>query len=121
MNNEVIMYILVNMDLPMEKGKIASQVAHSACDVVKYLTLHPNCIYKEWNKTGKTKIVLKSNYKQMSELIENYKDRSKEIWCDYTEDFGRTQVARGSLTTIAFNPIRRNEVPNFIRKLKLLQ
>jgi len=119
-DNDIVMYILVNMDLGMYKGKIASQVAHSACEVERYLVNHATQLYREWSRTGYTKIVLKSNLKEMEHMTYMFNNRSQELWCAFTRDFGRTQVEPDSLTTLAFNPIRRKDAPDCIKKLKLL-
>lgn len=120
LNDDIVMYIIVNSDLNMSRGKIASQVAHSACDVVLYLANHNDSRFKEWRHTGNTKIILKSNTKLMEEIINQYKNRSKNLWCCYTRDMGKTEVDEDSLTTIAFNPIKKGEVDDIIKKLKLL-
>ncbi len=119
-DDDIVMYILVNNNLNMSRGKLASQVAHSACNVVSYLVKNPTAIYREWLRTGSAKIVLKSDFNQMEPLTYLFNNRSKEIWCDYILDQGRTQVEPGSLTTIAFNPMRKSQAPDFIQKMKLL-
>ena len=47
---ETVMYILVNNDLKMEKGKIAGQCCHSACRVTRLIeSYNKNSeIYKNW-------------------------------------------------------------------------
>ena len=119
-SDDIVMYILVNNNLSMNKGKLASQVAHSACSVVSYLVKNPTTVYKEWLRTGATKIVLRSDFNTMGSLTYLFNNRSKELWCDYTLDQGKTEVLPGSLTTISFNPIYKSEAPDFIQKMKLL-
>ena len=121
LDNDIVMYILVNNDLNMLKGKIASQACHSACSVVSYLTKYPTYEYKEWNRNGSTKIVLRCNQDKMEYLIGAYKNRNEELWCDCTHDMGKTtQIPEGSLTTLAFCPIRRDKTPDILKRLKLL-
>lgn len=119
-DDDIVMYILINNDLNMSKGKIASQVAHSACNIVHYLTKNSNNIFEKWMKNSSTKIVLKSNKKDMNELIQIYRNRNSDIWCDYILDEGRTQIDNGSLTSIAFCPINKKNKPYELVKLKLL-
>jgi len=56
----------------------------------------------------------------MEPMTYMFNNRSQELWCAFTRDFGRTQVEPDSLTTLAFNPIRRKDAPDCIKKLKLL-
>jgi len=123
-----VMYILVNMDLKMGKGKIAAQVAHSACKVVEDIIRYDVATYMDmtirepyldtfqvWLKNSYAKVVLKSNEKQMLRLIEEHK---RYIY--FTRDAGRTQIPEGSLTTMAFYPMYKEEAPGEIKELKLL-
>ena len=71
-DSDIVMYIIVNAQLNMSKGKIASQVAHSACSVVMYLTKNPTSIFREWNKCGSAKIILRSIEQDMWEVIHRY-------------------------------------------------
>jgi PTH2 family peptidyl-tRNA hydrolase len=121
-NEEFIMYIIVNMDLKMDKGKIASQCCHSSCKVVQILENFENepDYYKKWLNSNYPKIVLKGNEKLLKFCIDNYSDINKEMWCVHTRDLGRTQIEPNSLTTVAFNPIMRKMTPDFIKELKLL-
>ena len=128
MDNEPIMYIVINHDLKMGKGKIAAQVAHSACKLVEkfekwaiYKTgpgapinldvLH----YYHWKDGSYTKVVLKATEEQMNQLIEKY----PKI-CEFTIDEGRTQIEKGSLTSIAFFPLPKHDIPEELKELKLL-
>ncbi len=121
--DEYVMYILVNRDLKMGQGKVASQCCHSACKVVQYHESQYKGLmhsYLEWTYGLYAKIVLKSDEKTMKECIEKYSDTTKEIWCIGTYDAGRTQIPSGSLTTVAFTPILKSRAPDFIKALKLL-
>lgn len=126
-NDETVMYIIVNSDLKMGKGKIAGQSCHSACRmtrIIENLEKHSD-IYDIWVLNFEPKIVLRATQKQMEEWINlyNIKDietTQRDIWCVYTRDIGRTQIEQGSLTTICFHPILRVDTPEFIRNLKLV-
>jgi|688.fasta_scaffold129829_2 arginase/peptidyl-tRNA hydrolase len=117
---DIKLYILVNTDLNMSSGKIGAQVAHSACRVVEYLTRNPTDIYNMWKLTN-AKIVLGCNTQILRELISKYNDKTQEIWCDFTIDSGRTEIEPGSLTTIAFCPMKKDSVPKIIKSLKTLK
>lgn len=123
--DEYVMYILVNKDLKMKAGKIASQCCHSACKVVQIhedKTKEGNsfCEYLKWKFSNYGKIVLKADQKTLEECIKKYSDKSQKIWCECTYDLGRTQIEAGSLTTVAFTPMSKESAPEIIKQLKLL-
>ena len=125
MTSEIVMYILVNADirpLMKNKGKIAAQVAHSACKVIKAITTtknhqHPNYrFFLEWDAKSYPKIVLKAPESLMKQLMTKYTNI-----CQWTRDEGRTAgVPKGSLTTIAFTPLPKDQAPPEIKTLNLL-
>lgn len=114
---EPVMYIIVNTDLKMNKGKIAAQSCHSVCKIMKmnYGPETPNKWFTQWFTGSYTKIVLKSNTYTMMNIIKNYPDI-----CSWTFDEGRTQIKKGSLTTIAFIPMPRDSAPKELSDMKLL-
>jgi PTH2 family peptidyl-tRNA hydrolase len=120
MDDKIVMYILVNMDLKMGKGKIAAQVAHSAVKVYKEFVLNSDnwrtewlVWFKKWNDGIYAKVVLKSTYEQMKAIID------VPMQC-HTFDAGLTQIKKGSLTTMAFYPMPKSKAPWLIKDLKLL-
>lgn len=124
MNEEVIMYIMVNNDLKMKKGKIAAQVGHLVGNITEELVtkrhkslsnsksrtnsgvaLPDDCIrYFLWKYYHKCKkIVLKGTEAEMKVFLQH-----KE--CRHVRDAGYTQVAPGSMTVIGFLPGRNKEM-----------
>ena len=128
--DEIVMYIVINADLKMGKGKIAAQAAHSAVKVGNLLTgfslvNHSLSIESEemdkyilwwnsWLKSSYVKVVLKGNAKLIKTLIEKYPKISRS-----TTDEGRTQIS-GGLTSIAFFPMPRGEALKELKELKLI-
>ena len=72
-NQDFIMYFIVNSDLNMSKGKIASQVAHAACDLTNHYLLNgtkdERIQYKKYRQNGQPKIILKSTTLDMFDLF----------------------------------------------------
>lgn len=105
--NNQCMYILVNDDLKMGKGKIAGQVGHVVGLITEEIIRKsyesakgvPDCYqrYIQWKMTGHAKIILKATQAQ----IEQFVGESESI---YIRDAGRTQIAPDSLTVIGFYP-----------------
>lgn len=107
---EIVMYILINNDLGMAKGKIASQAAHVAGLIVHdiltkvYELSTPEALedynyYEKWMSGGKyKKIVLKASESDLLKLINSEKK------CRYVIDAGLTQIKPNSLTVVGFFP-----------------
>lgn len=127
-SNELRMYILVNKNLAMGKGKIASQTAHAVQRIVHQIltdikkspsveTAEDYTKYMEWTerggKTGGKTIVLNAPYEEMINFLDE-----KKYKCVCINDGGLTQVDPGSLTVIGFYPTNN---PTFdVKKFKLL-
>lgn len=119
-----VMYILVNIDLKMGKGKTAGQVGHVVGiiteEIMRNVIMSPTTEtnedynhYTNWVKNNAyTKVVLKATEKDLLEFIEN------ETKCRYILDAGRTQIAPGSLTVVGFFP--RNDMADKFKNYKLL-
>ncbi len=101
------MYVLVNDDLKMGKGKIAGQVGHVVGLITEEIIRKsyesskgiPDCYsrYMIWKATGHAKVVLKATQEQINKLL-------GEPESVYIRDAGRTQIAPNSLTVIGFYP-----------------
>lgn len=126
-DDEYVMYIIINSDAGMGKGKIASQACHAACHVTRILERQRSNEhgYNKWVKDGETKIVLRATEKEMHAILEQYlvdtvvKRTSTDSWCVHIRDMGRTQIAPDTLTAIAFKPVAKNTIDP-ISKMKLL-
>ena len=114
-NNEIIMYIIINSDLKMSKGKIAAQVGHA----VMWITykLRESEILSKWMHQSYTKIILKATGKQIVDLKYKFKD---EMFTWIIFDEGRTEIKPNSLTAIGFEPMERSKTPTELKKLRLL-
>ncbi len=106
------MYIIINDDLKMGTGKKISQAAHAVQSIVEVMYNNKKELLK---KCGQAKIVLKATEEQMLELINIHDGKLK-----YILDAGHTQVEPGSLTALAFYPMLPDDVPDIVKKMKLL-
>jgi len=119
MNKPIVMYLIINSNLNMSKGKIASQVAHCTGEITEriirsaYESNKPPdyySTYMKW-KNGCAKIVLKAPEEKLKELM-------KLDHCIPIFDAGKTQIEAGSLTCIGFYP--STELGEILKDLKLL-
>lgn len=118
-NKKITMYIFVNKDLNMGKGKICSQVAHVTQLIVEEIIrkgyeMHPPpkeyITYMKW-RPNCTKIVLKATEQQLKELMKLKESR-------YIIDAGKTQIQPNSLTVVGFFP--SSEMEDMVKSYKLL-
>ena len=109
---EYTMYIIVNSDLKMSKGKIGAQVGHAVEMIAQkiyewYANINTPKIkeiildYKKYLIDGRKKIILKGTQKDLEEL----KTESDAV---HVIDAGRTEIPAGSLTAVAFLPNNKN-------------
>lgn len=106
MDNELVMYIIVNDELGMSPGKFGSQIGHIVqllieelvTDTYESVNLSKSCIdYAKW-RDSPTKIILKARGSRFSELL-------KIEGARYFRDSGRTtQNTSSEITAIGFFP-----------------
>lgn len=122
-NDEIVMYIVVNSDIKMSKGKTAAQVAHGAVRAAsradKWVGPHDDWV--KWlgaysGFTGsQTKIILKAPEAAMRALNSQYEEETVLIL-----DEGRTEIAPGTPTVLAFIPMKKSKAPSLLANCKLL-
>ena len=116
------MYILVNNDCKMGKGKIAGQVGHAVGLITENILTNyyenpcPKNAevlqrYDSWKDKGHAKIILKATDAEMLAFV-NEKE-SVAI-----RDAGRTQIAPNTLTVVGFYP--NAKLSNKFKHFKLL-
>lgn len=116
------MYILVNNDAKMGKGKIAGQVGHVVGliteDIVKnyYVcrtddNIEAYITYLSWKDKGHAKIILKATQEEIESFVSNTD-------CLCIRDAGKTQLPPNTLTVVGFYPT--TELKDKFKHLKLL-
>ena len=121
--NEPVMYLIVNKELGMRPGKIGAQTGHAVAGILfkyyksgKTLTQNKKLVFEKWAGGGNAKIVLKANSEEWVQL---------KKFIDWDTDFivrdeGRTQIESGSETVIGIFPMSKNETPAIIKNMSLL-
>ena len=110
------MYIVVNADLKMGKGKTCAQCGHAVAEWTRRLEHIPTPEYKAWLEEGEPKIVVKAEEETLLKFCAAYPDLTYGV-----HDAGRTQIPKGSLTTVAFQPLSPASAAAVeLGKLKLL-
>jgi len=105
--NEFVMYFVINNDLHMEKGKIASQISHATRIITDEIVRsgyenHPvselYMTYMKWSYNPTT-VVLKASEEQLRKIIKEIPEAKHFI------DTGNTtKIADNSLTVVVLPP-----------------
>lgn len=117
MKYEYVMYLIVRTDLKMGKGKIGAQCGHA----VQYLTIRNlhKPFFKQYLNGSHPKIILKVPSLEEMNTISNYCYRNRIPYYEVI-DSGKTQIPPKTKTVLGVAPLRRSEVPDIIKNLKLL-
>ncbi len=115
-DDNIRVYIIVNKDLKMRAGKIASQVGHAIEQIVRFMEYQLSRNYKEWMNTSHAKIILKGSEKELTDIYDKY---SKKYYITKIYDAGKTQVQSGSFTAIGIEPLQK--LNNDIKELDSLK
>ena len=108
--------IVVRADLGMDKGKIASQVAHASLEA--YKTSDPG-ERKEWEEGGSKKVVLKTpDPREFADIQRKLKGAGVPFVL--IRDAGKTQIRPGTVTAMGIGPVREEEIDRITGHLKLL-
>ena len=106
------MYILVNQDISMGKGKVAGQVGHAVNILTYRMCKQNNELIDEYMQSAIKKIVLKCPQSKLEELeVKNYIT---------VRDKGLTQLEPNTLTAVTLGILREEEVESWVKELKLL-
>ena len=122
-SKEYTAYLIVNDDLKMSKGKIASQCAHAILDVHRFMMKSEKVRNETWEHNGEKIVALKASSTNIHDLMKEYGDRildKKKLNVFPVYDAGRTEVVAGSLTVLATSPITDDIKPEILKSLKLL-
>lgn len=124
-----VMYLIVNSALGMSPGKIAAQVGHAVEELLLEMVDYKEGLqwtededyarearravghWDAYKKDGTTKIILKAE-KEWEEL--------RKLADIVVIDEGRTEIPPNSETVLGFFPVRKSNVPELLKQLKLL-
>lgn len=121
-DEQYVMFILVNDELKMDMNKLIQFCCHSVCKVIienERSTVKSEA-YINWVNNYEPTIVLKAKGEDLIFCINEYSDVNKDIWCKNVIDLGKINVSPFSITTVAFTPMMKKDVPNIIKYLKEL-
>lgn len=108
--NELIMYIIVNEDLEMGRGKASAQVAH-ACTCYLLQSKEDTKI-NEWFNQCQKKIILRAHQKQMEKLEGQYPKYA-------VRDLGLTEIPENSLTAVCVGIGTKEEMLPIVKRFQI--
>jgi peptidyl-tRNA hydrolase len=119
--DDVIMYVLINDDIEMNKKQLIGQCSNSIIKVVRYneKKYNTDIKYNDWTLTNETKIFLKAKQSDLLYTINNYSDKDEKIWCSHTFDVDNLD-SPFTVTTVAFCPMSRKDTPDCLMSLEFL-
>lgn len=108
------MYILVNKDIEISKGKLAGQVSHSVASYMYSKLKEGKDLDKltEYMEDNQTKVILRATQNQLIKL-----EDSQEYWV--VRDLGKTELEPNTLTCICLGVEGIDEIPKLVKKLQL--
>jgi len=114
--DELIQYYIINQDLNMSAGKIATQVAHIATNIATTMLLNnpensEYIKYLNWWAKDQKKIILKAHQNKLEKLEEEFYS---------IRDLGLTEIEENSLTCVGLGVMTRKEAEPYIKRLQLL-
>lgn len=119
-DDELIMYFIVNKDLNMSPGKIATQVAHTLTNYMNEIWIESGSRrniehrrkYLTWfDEHNQKKIILRAK----QTILEKLKDK---FWA--IRDLGLTEIEKDSLTCVCLGIMTRKEAEPLVKRLQLL-
>lgn len=109
------LYILVNDDIEISKGKLAGQVGHAVNELIYDCfknDTHIFYIIDDYMENGQKKIILKCPQRKLEELeVEGY---------IAIRDLGLTDLEPNTLTCVNLGIFDEENVPRFVKRLRLL-
>lgn len=108
--------ILVRMDLKLQKGKMAAQVAHASVEAV---LKNDQKVVKKWRSQGMKKIVLKVADKKELIMYKNLAEDHGLVTATIT-DAGHTHVAPGTMTCMAIGPDKEEAIDRVTAQLSMV-
>jgi len=108
--------IVIRKDLDMGKGKLAAMAAHAA---VGATLLADQEVVTKWSKEGGMKVVLRVN--DLKEFDAVYKKVKAAKFPHFlVRDAGKTQLKKGTITSLGIGPVDAKKIDKITGKLKLM-
>ena len=114
-----VMYLFVNNDLKMGKGKACGQCGHAVGLLVEELMGSPDQAFVDWKESTMKKVVLKVESEQALIKLRDDAVRSS-LKNSLIKDAGLTEIPAGSITALAIGPDEESKIDKITKNLNAL-
>lgn len=109
--------IVMRVDLPMGRGKLAAQACHASLGSYKRAD---DKIISKWEQEGGKKVVVKVN--SLKELFEVYElIKSTDMPYFLVQDAGHTELPESTVTCLGIGPDKDEKIDKITGEFKLLK
>jgi len=116
MTDELVMYIVARTELTMSPGKLAAQVGHGVQLAMRKAEKEGSSPLAAWESNDYPKVILGGTIRDFEKLS---RDRALDGLMVSVFDNGRTEVPAGSMTVLAFVPMRKSLAKKWVGRLRL--
>lgn len=111
-DRDLVMYILVNSDIEISKGKLSGQVGHAVFSYCYEKMNNNHDLFSDYLENNQKKVILKCKQNKLEKL-------EKEGFITI-RDNGLTELEPNTLTCVNLGIIDRNkEMPKWLKRLRL--
>lgn len=110
---EIVCVILINKQLKNNILANCCRIFNKMVNTYEKCENH-NQDYNEWMENNQPIIIKEAMEQDLLYCVNNYHDENKRIWCKY--NFEDTANKPLTVTCACFIPLKRNKIPNFIKK-----
>lgn len=116
---ELKMWIIVRGDIYMSSGKLAVQAGHGVLSSFMHGMMIRKDVCDEYFANEQAKItVVARNLNHLQRAYNECNDAG--LPCALIKDAGRTEFAEPTYTVATIGPCYRSELPNFVKRLRLM-
>lgn len=117
--DELKMWLAVREDIEIPPEKLAAQAGHGFCEaLMRARDVDPETVAL-YRATSHAKIVVRAKNEAFLRRVER-EAAAAGIPNAYIVDEGRTVFPEPTATVCAFGPCRRSDLPNFLRRLRMM-
>lgn len=116
---ELKMWLAVRTDLALSRGKLAVQATHAAGWLHLIVAQDNPDLMRAYLSDATPKIAVSVESGAALDRVES-EAKAAGIPCFVVADAGRTEIEGGTRTVCMFGPAYRDDLPDYLRRLRLL-
>lgn len=120
MNRELKMWLAIRTDVKMSPGKLAVQAAHAASGLTLLNVMDRHALFASYFANAMPKIAVQVASEGALARVA-FEARAAGLPSYLVTDAGRSEVPAGTMTVCAFGPAYRDDLPPFLKRLRLLE